>query len=344
MFTEVVPGVAVATAERFTTTSTVVAGRGGERLLIDPAVTPADLAALAGHVRPTVGFATHAHWDHLLWSRDLGPEVRRYASARTVAQASGAAVVRQLEDSAPGHDLALFAKLTESPGDVLPWGGPVARLVTHDAHEPGHSALFFPDLGVLVAGDMLSDIEIPLFDLSAADPVGGYRAGLELLASLEGVRWLIPGHGHVGDAAELRRRVDLDRRYLDSPSAGDPRLDGAPDWQREAHADQVRSQLSLSSSEPGDEGVQDRVGLGPRDDRLGRAGDVEGGAVQAAEGDVGQRLHAESGQVGGGQRPEHPAEHAKLGMLRAVRAAFLPRLALEYRHAVQDDDLTELRL
>jgi hydroxyacylglutathione hydrolase len=249
MFTEVMPGVSVATAERFTTTSTAVTGQGGECLLIDPAVTPADLAVLAAAVRPTVGFATHAHWDHLLWSRDLGPEVPRYASARTVAQASDPAVVQQLEESAPGHDLALFAELAVSPGDLLPWDGPVARLVTHDAHEPGHSALFFPDLGVLVAGDMLSDIEIPLFDLSAADPVGDYRAGLERLASLEGVRWLIPGHGHVGDAAEFRRRVDLDRRYLDSPSAGDPRLDGAPDWQRAAHEDQLRSQLSPSSPE-----------------------------------------------------------------------------------------------
>jgi len=243
MLSEVVPGVSVATAERYTTTSTAVTGNRGECLLIDPAVTPADLAALSAQIRPTAGFATHAHWDHLLWSRGLGADVPRYASARTVAQTRDPAIAASLEENAPGHDLELFAKLTPVPGDGLAWDGPVARVITHDAHEPGHSALFFPDPGVLVAGDMLSDIEIPLLDLSGADPAGDYRAGLERLASLEGVRWLIPGHGHVGDAAEFRRRVDLDRRYLDSPSAGDPRLDGAPGWLREAHENQVRRRL-----------------------------------------------------------------------------------------------------
>ena len=43
-------------------------------LLIDPAVTVADLAALAGELaelglRPTVAWSTHPHWDHVLWSR-----------------------------------------------------------------------------------------------------------------------------------------------------------------------------------------------------------------------------------------------------------------------------------
>jgi hydroxyacylglutathione hydrolase len=240
MLTELVPGVAVATAELFTTISTVVTGEDGECLLIDPAVTPADLAALAAKVRPTAGFATHSHWDHLLWSRALGPGVPRYASAGTVAGTDVPGLARGLEKHAPGHDLALFAKLTELDGDVVPWDGPVARVVTHNAHALGHSALFFPDPGVLVAGDMLSDIEMPLLDLEAEDPVGDYRAGLELLAGLDGVRWLIPGHGHVGDGAEFRRRVDLDRRYLESPSSGDSRLDGAPDWLRRAHDAQVR--------------------------------------------------------------------------------------------------------
>lgn len=148
-------------------------------------------------------------------------------------------LAREAEENAPGHDPALVATLTPLPSHTVPWDGPVAQ-VTHNAHAPGHSALFFPDLGVLVAGDMLSDIEIPLLDLDAEDPAGDYRAGLELLAGLGGVRWLIPGHGHVGDAAEFRRRVDLDRRYLDSLSAGDPRLTAAPAWLRQSHDDQVR--------------------------------------------------------------------------------------------------------
>jgi glyoxylase-like metal-dependent hydrolase (beta-lactamase superfamily II) len=61
-----------------------------------------------------------------------------------------------------------------------------------------------------------------LTDLAAPDPAGGYRAGLELLAALTGVKQVIPGHGHVGDAAEFRRRIAADRRYLDDLERGRP--------------------------------------------------------------------------------------------------------------------------
>ena len=59
--TEVAPGVLVATSSFELTTSTVVVGSSGGCLLIDPAVTVADLTALADELaamglRPTVGW------------------------------------------------------------------------------------------------------------------------------------------------------------------------------------------------------------------------------------------------------------------------------------------------
>jgi hydroxyacylglutathione hydrolase len=85
---------------------------------------------------------------------------------------------------------------------------------------------------------MCSDIEIPLPDLDAPDPFGGYRAGLSLLASIPGVSAVVPGHGHPGDAAEFRRRLAADLAYLDAVTAGtdrpDPRL--TEDWLRTEHA------------------------------------------------------------------------------------------------------------
>src|SRR5215469_7057454 len=86
---EITPGVLVATADYATTTSTVVVAGDGGCLVIDPAVTVADLAALAadldgGGLRPRLGFTTHPHWDHMLWSHDLG-DVPRYAAPGAVA-------------------------------------------------------------------------------------------------------------------------------------------------------------------------------------------------------------------------------------------------------------------
>ena len=259
---EIAPGVLVTTAEYAVTTSTVVTAGDGGCLVIDPAVSVADLAALAADLasaglRPLAGFATHPHWDHLLWSRDLG-DVPRYAAPRavTIAADERARLVSGVEKSAPGHDLELFGRLVALPegSDRIPWDGPTAPVVIHDGHAPGHAAVFLPDSGVLVAGDMLSDIEIPLLDTFEDDPLGDYRTGLQRLAAVPGVRWLVPGHGHVGDAAEFRRRVAADNRYLDLLAAGrpfeDPRCNTA-EWIRDWHSHQLEAVAGRAAGDPG---------------------------------------------------------------------------------------------
>ncbi len=246
---EVAPGVFVATARTYTTTTTIIAGRDGGCLLIDPAVSVADLAALAGWLsarglRPVAGWSTHPHWDHLLWSRALG-DVPRYATPRAVAAAARelTALVSEAAETAPGHDLTRFAAVRPLSEGEIPWPGPRAMVIAHDAHAPGHGALYLPEARVLIAGDMCSDLEIPLPDMAAADPFGAYRQGLDLLASVPGVRLIIPGHGHVGGRAEFRRRVAADFGYLDAVESGrdyaDPRLAGPgqeADWLRAEHA------------------------------------------------------------------------------------------------------------
>jgi hydroxyacylglutathione hydrolase len=240
---EIAPGVFVATADIYTTTTTVVAGEDGGCLLIDPAVTVADLAALARWLssrglRPAAGWSTHPHWDHMLWSRRLG-DVPRYATPRAAAAAARGSrkMASELLQAAPGHDLSLFARLEPLPAREIPWAGPRAVVLAHDAHAPGHGAVFLPETGVLVAGDMCSDIEIPLVDTESADPFGDYRRGLAALASLSGVAAVVPGHGHAGDGREFRRRIAADVAYLDAVAAGrepdDARL--AADWLRREH-------------------------------------------------------------------------------------------------------------
>jgi glyoxylase-like metal-dependent hydrolase (beta-lactamase superfamily II) len=203
-------------------------------------------AELAGRgLRPRAGFATHPHWDHVLWSRELGA-VPRYAApaALAVTAATREEMIAAAGQAAPGHDLALFADLVALPGGTthIPWDGPAAQVIVHDGHAPGHGAVFLPDSGVLVAGDMLSDIEIPLLDTAAHDPLGDYRAGLRRLLEVPGVRWLVPGHGHVTGAAGFRRRARADTGYLDRLAAGQQFTDSraAAGWQRDWHDQQLR--------------------------------------------------------------------------------------------------------
>lgn len=246
-FRELGPGVLVATADFAMTNSVAVVG-DRDCVLIDPGVSPAEIAGLGSDLasaglRVRAGFATHPHWDHVLWSRQLG-DVPRYAAPGAVraAETSRDELLEELQESAPGHDPDVVGRLTPLAGDAVPWDGPVARVLVHNGHAPGHAAVFLPESGVLVAGDMLSDTEIPLLDTTGRDPVGDYRAGLRLLSAVSGVRWLVPGHGRVADAAGFRSRADADARYLDLLESGlpfdDPRC--TEDWLRAAHEEQFR--------------------------------------------------------------------------------------------------------
>jgi glyoxylase-like metal-dependent hydrolase (beta-lactamase superfamily II) len=251
---QIAAGVYVTISPAYLTTTTIVAGAAGGCLLIDPALTAQELAILgewlaSRALRPVAGWATHAHWDHVLWASSLGRTVPRYATSGTVAACARdrSVMIAEMSAEAPGHDLELFGQLEVVPaGGRIPWDGPAALVIGHDAHSPGHGALFLPEAGVLVAGDMLSDVEIPLLDAAADDPFGQYRAGLARLASVPGVRLVVPGHGHVGDAAEFRQRVAADFRYLDAAEAGplreiDPRLCGpSASWLQAEHASQLQ--------------------------------------------------------------------------------------------------------
>jgi len=247
-FRELAPGVLVATEKELTTTSTAVAHPGGGSLIIDPALTPADLAGLAAELAgaglaPRAGFSTHPHWDHVLWSQELG-DVPRYAAADAAAAAE--AEHGSLAESARVHtddyDWDLFGRLTALPDGtgLIPWDGPEAQLVVHNGHAPGHAGVFFPHTGVLVAGDMLSDLEIPLLDTEMDNAFANYREGLEKLAAVRDVRWLVPGHGQVTDGAGFRARVDADRRYLDQLEAAGPFDDprARPGWLADHHVRQ----------------------------------------------------------------------------------------------------------
>jgi glyoxylase-like metal-dependent hydrolase (beta-lactamase superfamily II) len=137
--------------------------------------------------------------------------------------------------------LDLLGDITGLPAgaDRIPWDGPTVRIVEHQAHAPGHAALLIEERGVLVAGDMLSDVLIPMLDLNGtADPIEDYLAALRLLEGVAGdVDVVVPGHGSVGGAGQAHARIDLDRAYVhalrDAHDPSDPRIgpSAKPGWE-----------------------------------------------------------------------------------------------------------------
>jgi hypothetical protein len=194
----------------------------------------ADLARLDLPV--VAGFSTHPHWDHLLWHERFG-DVPRHATADGVRFAAETIEQQRegaLEEGGPDVPVDLIARITPLPADreAVPGG----TLVEHRAHCVGHAAVVLADRGVLLAGDMLSDILIPLFDPHQDDQLGAYDHALSALGAVldaNPITIAVPGHGSVATGDAIAARLAADRAYVDALRAGaepdDPRF-AAHDW------------------------------------------------------------------------------------------------------------------
>ena len=204
-----------------------------ESIVVDPGVIPSELddlaatAAQAPAARTTI-FFTHAHWDHVL-GRTWWPTARTIAHDRFAGEVRDdrEKIVREAEAAAARHgerwtrgfepfrpDQAVSGLRFEKRGA---W-----RLVFRDAlgHCDSQLSLHLPDRHILIAADMLSDIEIPILDREAA----AYLRTLETLVPLAhhgAIELLIPGHGAVARGRdEVVQRLDRDLAYLRALESG----------------------------------------------------------------------------------------------------------------------------
>ncbi len=209
--------------------NSLVLTRDEHALLVDPGVLPSELDDIAATVQADVPRLdhvilafTHPHWDHVLglpWfpgsttfaHAGFADEMEREAG--TLA-ADATQWLEKHGEKLP-HEFRAFTPTLAAHGTTVLHLGPFA-MVTYDTpgHSSTHLALWFPDSGVLAAGDLLSDIEIPMLDA----PPWVYRNSLKSLHWLfeqEDVRLLVPGHGPVAHSrATGYRRLLRDLDYL----------------------------------------------------------------------------------------------------------------------------------
>jgi len=274
---QVAEGVLIHESEFCQSNTVVVHGRAGV-LLIDPGVLGHEMADLAKDLSDSgqtvvAGFSTHPHWDHLLWHASLGSAPRygtarcaatvrdRLPDARAKARVAEVMIPPDIVEQVP---LDLLGVVSGLPAEMaqIPWDGPRVRIIEHQAHAPGHAALLIEERRVLVAGDMLSDVLIPVLDVNGtADPIEDYLAALRLLEGVAGdVDVLVPGHGSIGAADQVHARIDQDRAYVqalrDAHVVSDPRLGPSAtygDWLPGVHARQLQG-LSRRSERDGTPG------------------------------------------------------------------------------------------
>ncbi|GAC1434065.1 MAG: MBL fold metallo-hydrolase [Solirubrobacteraceae bacterium] len=210
------------------TSCTVVRG-GDEAFVIDSPLLPDELELLPALLEQA-GFAfagllaTHGDWDHLL-GRLAFPGAAVGVAESTAARLSA-------EPGAPQRELRGFderfyvqrpAPLALGRLEALPvpgfcgLGARELELHPADGHTDDGMAVLIPWARVLVCGDYLSPVEIPLVEGS----VGAYLASLDRLERLlERVDTVVPGHGEPLDAARAGAILREDRAYVQALQHG----------------------------------------------------------------------------------------------------------------------------
>jgi glyoxylase-like metal-dependent hydrolase (beta-lactamase superfamily II) len=216
--------VVVATSRVWQTNCTLVRS-GGEAFCIDSPVYPDELELLPA-VAEQAGFtvvglvATHADWDHLL-GRYAFPEAPlgcgETSAARLAAEPGGAQ--RELRAFDEEHYVER-GPLMVPPPQALPvpgvceLGARELQLHVADGHTADGMAIWIEWAGVLLCGDYVSPVEIPM--ISDGGSASAYLATLERLESLvEGAAWVVPGHGAPIDGVRAAAVLREDRAYLE---------------------------------------------------------------------------------------------------------------------------------
>jgi hydroxyacylglutathione hydrolase len=203
-------------------TTTLELRRAGERLLVDPGISPWEIEeVVAASTMPvTQVLVTHADWDHVM-ALGLLPDAHVTASRASAERIrSGAAresIERETAEFLIAHrsiERLHVEQEVDAPAEVRmgPWRG-VCRAA------PGHTddGLFvsLPDEHLLVVGDYLSALEIP----GVYDSVADYRSTLQTLVGVierERPQYVVVGHGKPHTCDDALRIADEDLEYLEA--------------------------------------------------------------------------------------------------------------------------------
>jgi glyoxylase-like metal-dependent hydrolase (beta-lactamase superfamily II) len=245
---------ALVLTSRLWQTNAVALRAGQEAMLVDSPYFPDELEMLPA-VFEQAGFgvdallATHADFDHLL-GRVAFPALALGVGEPTMLRlrSEPGAAQRELRDQDAELYVARPAPLSLGqvqslpvPG-VLELGAEEIELHAADGHTVDGTALFAAWLELLLPGDYLSDVEIPM--ISAGGSLSDYRATLQRLAPLVArSQTVVPGHGSPLERDDALRILEEDGAYLDAVERGEerPKLPAGRDTprQRQIHADNL---------------------------------------------------------------------------------------------------------
>ena len=217
----------IAVTSRAYATGCVLVRSGAEAFCIDSPIFPDELEILPAIAAQAefnvVGcLATHADWDHLLGAYAF-PEAPLGAGETTAARLINEPGDAQRRMRAFDDEFYVTRPkpLSLSGSQQLPVPGHVdvgersLELHPADGHTPDGTAIWVPWARVLIAGDYLSPVEIPM--ISRGGSVTAYMATLRRLEPLvEQADHVVPGHGGPIDGVRAAAILREDLAYLEA--------------------------------------------------------------------------------------------------------------------------------
>jgi glyoxylase-like metal-dependent hydrolase (beta-lactamase superfamily II) len=213
-----------AIAERFESglwqTSSLLLSDGTEAVLVDPAVSAAEVAQIAANASElgaevTHVLATHADWDHVCGFAafpDAAATVSEATAARLLARTGETATAERA--AASGVEIAGEPRVdrTFAAGAALQVGPFLLETLGLPGHTADGTAFRCRELDLLAVGDHLSRVEFPFVTSPAA-----YRGTLAALIDLlrhDPPGRVVPGHGPELTAADALAIAEADLAYL----------------------------------------------------------------------------------------------------------------------------------
>jgi hydroxyacylglutathione hydrolase len=201
-------------------TSSLLLSKSTEAVLVDPAVSAAEVAGIAARVREfgvdlTHVLATHADWDHVCGIAAFPNAVA------TMSEATAARLVARAKEATTAERAALNGvEIAGEPrvdrtfpvGTALQAGPFLFETLALPGHTPDGTAFRCRELDLLAVGDHLSAIEFPFVTSTAA-----YRGTLTALIDLlrrDPPERVVPGHGPELTPAEALAIAESDLSYL----------------------------------------------------------------------------------------------------------------------------------
>jgi glyoxylase-like metal-dependent hydrolase (beta-lactamase superfamily II) len=244
--------VVVVVSSVWQTTCTAVRS-GDEGFVIDSPILPDELDALPALFKqagfPVSGLlATHGDWDHLLGKLAF-PEASLgvgEATAARLQESIGKPQRRLREFDAEWYvegrrplGLADFQPLP-TPGRVSIGSETVNEIEVYpaDGHVGDGVAFWVPWASILICGDYISPVEIPMISADNGGSIDAYRETLFRLSPLVNkATMVIPGHGAPLSGERALAILAEDLAYLNALSAGEDTT--LPDGRRSATQKQI---------------------------------------------------------------------------------------------------------